>query len=152
MGTRDLFNRFIAVYMMSNRRHGTIYVGVTSRLPARIGQHREGRIPGFTQDHGLKRLVWYEPHETMSHAIRREKSLKKYRRDWKINLIEQQNPNWDDLFPALTGDIGLPLSPSSPAEPPSHRHPRPSPQGELPGTHEHDPSKVFMGGRDRARP
>ena len=103
MGTRDLFNRFIAVYLMTNREYGTLYVGVTSQLPARVSQHREGLIPGFTQTYGLKRLVWYEPHETMAHAIRREKQLKKYQRDWKINLIERDNPRWEDLYPALFG-------------------------------------------------
>ena len=107
MGTRDLFNRFIAVYMMANRKHGTLYIGVTSQLLARIGQHREARIPGFTQKYGLRRLVWYEPHETMVHAIQREKSLKKYPREWKINLIERDNPHWEDLYPALTGDFGV---------------------------------------------
>ena len=107
MGTRDLFNRFIAVYMMSNRKHGTIYIGVTSQLLARVGQHKEGRIPGFTQKYGLKRLVWCEPHETMAHAIRRENALKRYKRDWKINLIDRDNPNWEDLYPVLTGEAGV---------------------------------------------
>ena len=107
MGTRDLFNRFIAVYMMSNQKHGTIYTGVTSQLLARVGQHKEGRIPGFTQKYGLKRLVWFEPHETMAHAIRRENALKRYKRDWKINLIERDNPHWEDLYPVLTGEVGV---------------------------------------------
>ena len=107
MGTHDLFNCFIAVYMMSNRKHGTIYIGVTSQLLARVGQHKEGPIPGFTQKYGLKRLVWYEPRETMAHAIRRENALKRYRREWKINLIEGDNPHWEDLYPALTGDTGV---------------------------------------------
>jgi putative endonuclease len=107
VSTRDLFNRFIAVYIMSNRKHGTLYVGVTSQLPTRINEHREGLIPGFTQKYGLKRLVWFEPHETMAHAIHREKMLKKYKRDWKINLIELDNPLWEDLYPALIGDIGV---------------------------------------------
>ena len=101
MVTRDLFNRFIAVYMMSNHKRGTLYVGVTSQLPSRVSQHREGVMPGFTQRYGLKRLVWFEEHETMASAIQREKSLKKYKRAWKINLIEVENPKWDDLFPSL---------------------------------------------------
>ncbi len=103
MVSRDTFNVFIAVYMMTNRRHGTLYVGVTSRLPTRVYEHREGLIAGFTKTYGLKRLVWYEPHESMTDAIRRETSLKKYKREWKINLVEQDNPNWDDLYPALVG-------------------------------------------------
>jgi putative endonuclease len=100
---RDKFNVFIAVYMMANRRHGAIYIGVTSRLPGRVIEHREGLIPGFTKTYSLKRLVWYEPHESMVAAIQREKSLKKYKREWKINLIERENPHWEDLFPALVG-------------------------------------------------
>ncbi len=103
MVSRDTFNVFIAVYIVTNRRHGTLYIGVTSRLPTRIYEHREGLIEGFTKTYGLKRLVWYEPHESMTDAIRRETSLKKYKREWKINLIEQDNPNWDDLYPVLAG-------------------------------------------------
>ena len=83
---------FIAVYMLANRRHGTLYIGVTANLPARIDQHRSGTIPGFTQTYGVNRLVWFEQHESIVAAIRREKSLKKYKRDWKINLIERENP------------------------------------------------------------
>ena len=103
MVARDPFNVFIAVYMMANRKHGTIYIGVTSRLVGRVADHREGLIEGFTKRYGLNRLVWYEPYESMVAAIQREKSLKKYKREWKINLIERENPDWDDLFPALVG-------------------------------------------------
>jgi putative endonuclease len=104
MVTRDTYNRFIAVYMMASRRHGTIYIGVTSQLYKRIFEHREGQVPGFTRTYGVKRLVWYEPHESMVAAIHREKLLKKYPRQWKINLIERDNPDWDDLYPALVGE------------------------------------------------
>jgi putative endonuclease len=103
MVSRDAYNVFIAVYMMASRKHGVIYTGVTSQLPRRAGQHREGRMPGFTQRYGVKRLVWYEPHDSILAAIQREKSLKKYRREWKINLIERDNPDWNDLFPTLMG-------------------------------------------------
>jgi putative endonuclease len=103
MVSRDTYNVFIAVYMMASSRHGTIYIGVTSHLPSRIAQHREGRIEGFTKKYGVKSLVWYEPHERMTLAIQRESSLKKYSREWKINLIEQDNPDWDDLYPNLVG-------------------------------------------------
>jgi putative endonuclease len=92
---------FISVYMMTNRRHGTLYVGVTSDLITRVVQHIDGTIPGFTATYGLKRLVWYEPHELIVEAIKREKSIKKYKREWKLNLIEQTNPHWDDLFEQL---------------------------------------------------
>ena len=90
--------RFIAVYMMANRKHGTLYVGVTGDLISRVVQHREGDLEGFTQRYGLKRLVWHERHRTITEAIQREKSLKKYKRDWKTNLIERENPDWSDLF------------------------------------------------------
>ncbi len=103
MVSRDTFNVFIAVYMLASGRHGTIYIGVTSELPSRIDQHREGKIEGFTKKYGVKRLVWYEPYERMMDAIQREKALKKYRREWKINLIEEDNPDWDDLYPNLVG-------------------------------------------------
>jgi putative endonuclease len=107
MVSRDSFAVFIAVYMLANRRHGTIYTGVTSSLPHRVFQHREGLIPGFTKRYGLKRLVWYEPHETMVAAIQRETSLKRYKREWKANLIERENPFWEDLYPALIGEKRL---------------------------------------------
>jgi|SRR5580693_1193359 putative endonuclease len=93
----------IAVYMMSNRRHGTLYTGVSSQLVLRVNQHCEGAIEGFTKKYGLKRLVWYECHENMIAAIRRETAIKKYKREWKINLIERDNPYWDDLFSGLIG-------------------------------------------------
>ena len=95
---------FIAVYMMSNQPYGTLYIGVTSNLYDRVRQHRDGSFGGSTRKYGLKRLVWYEPFELMTSAIRREKTLKHYVRDWKINLIERENPCWNDLYPELVGD------------------------------------------------
>jgi putative endonuclease len=106
-----------AVYIMASRKHGTLYVGVTSGLRNRVAQHREGLIPGFTQRYGVKRLVWFEPHESISTAIQRETSLKRYKREWKINLIERDNPNWDDLFPQFFVEQG-PLSHLQPGETP----------------------------------
>ena len=91
----------VAVYMMSNQPLGTIYIGVTSQFQSRIIQHREGLVPGFTKRYGLKRLVWFETHEVMTMAIQREKSLKEWPRQWKINLIERENPRWEDLYPAV---------------------------------------------------
>ncbi len=88
---------FIAAYMMANRPQGNLYVGVTRNLAQRVQQHRDGTFPGFTREHGLKRLVWYEPFEAITDAIHREKALKRYLRDWKINLIERENPHWEDL-------------------------------------------------------
>jgi putative endonuclease len=92
---------FIAVYMLASRRHGTIYIGVTSDLISRVVQHRDGLFEGFTKKYGVTRLVWFETHDLITDAIRREKALKKYKRDWKINLIERENPDWNDLFPGL---------------------------------------------------
>lgn len=89
----------IAVYIMADKYRGTIYVGVTSQLWQRAWQHREGAIPGFTKRYGCKRLVWYEHHLSMMAAIQREKALKRYPRDWKLNLIDRDNPHWDDLYP-----------------------------------------------------
>jgi putative endonuclease len=89
---------FIDVYILASHRHGTLYVGVTSELPVRIAQHREGTIEGFKKQHGVKRLVWYEQHDVITFAIQREKAIK---REWKINLIERENPEWEDLYPRL---------------------------------------------------
>jgi putative endonuclease len=93
---------FIAVYIMTNRKHGTLYVGVTADLVARACQHRDGH-GGFTARYGLKRLVWFERHFIVRDAIQRETSLKRYKRDWKINLIERENPHWNDLLPMIIG-------------------------------------------------
>lgn len=89
---------FIAVYLMTNQRNGTLYLGVTSNLRQRAHQHREGEVEGFSQDHGCKRLVWFEQHSEMTAAIAREKAIKKWRRAWKIALIEKINPQWRDLY------------------------------------------------------
>jgi putative endonuclease len=100
------FNPTAAVYMMASRMHGTLYIGVTTDLIQRVVQHREGLKDGFTERYGVKRLVWFERHDDIVSAIQREKSLKKYKREWKVNLIEQANPRWDDLFPALVREEG----------------------------------------------
>ena len=85
------------VYILASRRHGTLCIGVTSNLVQRINQHRNGLIDGFTKDYGVKRLVHYETFDEIGLAIAREKQLKKWNREWKINLIEGGNPGWDDL-------------------------------------------------------
>jgi putative endonuclease len=84
-------------YLLASRRNGTLYVGVTSNLTQRLYQHREGLIEGFTSDYGVNRLVWFEQHASMEHAIVREKRIKKWNRAWKIALIETANPDWRDL-------------------------------------------------------
>lgn len=93
---------FIAVYIMASQRNGTLYVGVTSDLVRRAYEHREGLIAGFTKEYGCKLLAWFEQHEQMHTALRREKQLKVYRRAWKIRLIEEHNPRWRDLYADFT--------------------------------------------------
>ncbi|MDN3647205.1 GIY-YIG nuclease family protein [Pontixanthobacter aestiaquae] len=85
------------VYLLASKRNGTLYLGVTSDLLARIHQHRTGTIEGFSKEHNVKMLVWFEQHGTMEDAIQREKRIKKWRRAWKLDLIEQANPTWRDL-------------------------------------------------------
>jgi putative endonuclease len=87
-----------AIYIMANRRNGTLYIGVTSNLPQRAYQHREGLTPGFTKRYGCKSLVYYEQFEDMESAIAREKQLKAGSRERKIDLIEKLNPDWRDLY------------------------------------------------------
>ena len=90
------------VYIVTNRPDGTLYIGVTSDLPRRAWQHREGLIEGFTKRYGLTRLVFFERHDDIRTAIQREKSLKSWRRAWKVRLIVATNPGWDDLYDRLT--------------------------------------------------
>lgn len=89
------------VYMLTSKPHGTIYVGMTSDLLKRIWEHKNGVVPGFTQRYGVHRLVWFEVHHSHESALRREKQIKKWRRDWKINLIERENRHWADLSESL---------------------------------------------------
>jgi len=86
------------VYILANEPYGTLYVGVTSDLIKRVWQHREGFLSGFTKRYGTKRLVWYEAHADIMQAITREKQIKKWRRDWKVNLIQGMNVEWRDLY------------------------------------------------------
>ena len=89
------------VYIMASKKNGTLYVGVTNDLVRRAHEHREGRKTGLTKDYGVKKLVYYEAFDDVTYAIAREKRLKESQRQWKIDLIEQQNPNWDDLYDSL---------------------------------------------------
>jgi putative endonuclease len=86
------------VYILANKQRGTLYIGVTSDLIARIWQHKNEVVEGFSQKYALHYLVYYEMHETMLEAIQREKQLKKWNREWKIKLIEGFNENWTDLY------------------------------------------------------
>src|SRR5436190_22292662 len=89
------------VYIMASKRYGTLYTGVTSSLPRRAFEHREGLVKGFSARYGCKILVWYEPHETMIAAITREKQIKAGSRTKKLALIEALNPEWKDLYETL---------------------------------------------------
>ena len=89
------------VYIITNQRYGTLYVGVTNDLVRRTYEHREGFVEGFSKRHDLSLLVWYEVHEDINAAITREKTIKKWRRDWKINLIQENNPEWADLYATI---------------------------------------------------
>jgi putative endonuclease len=86
------------VYILTNKPDGTLYIGVTSNLPARIFQHKNELVDGFSKKYNLHLLVFYEVHENMYSAITREKCLKKWNREWKIQLIESVNPSWRDLY------------------------------------------------------
>ena len=90
------------VYIVCNKAYGTLYVGVTTNLAKRVSEHREHLVAGFTNKYGLERLVWYECHESIEEAITREKQIKEWRRDWKVNLVQSMNPDWRDLYDQLT--------------------------------------------------
>jgi len=89
------------VYMTASKKGGTIYIGVTNDLNRRIPEHKEAKARGFTARYGVQRLVWYEEHFDIRDAIQREKSLKRWPRQWKIDLIEAANPDWNELFRGL---------------------------------------------------
>jgi putative endonuclease len=89
------------VYMLASKQNGTLYTGVTSDLAFRVHEHREGRASHFTRKYGVTRLVWYEEHPMYAAAVQRETSLKRWKRSWKLALIEKANPEWRDLYEAL---------------------------------------------------
>jgi len=90
------------VYIMASARNGTLYIGVTSNLIGRVWQHKNNIVEGFTQKYVAYQLVWYEPHDSMESALAHEKALKKWNRIWKLRLIEEFNPDWQDLYEQLT--------------------------------------------------
>jgi putative endonuclease len=89
------------VYILASKCNGTIYIGVTNNLAKRVFEHKSGFVEGFTKKYNVKDLVYVETYPTPEEAIHREKCLKKWKRDWKIELIEGQNPLWNDLYPSL---------------------------------------------------
>ena len=91
------------VYILASRRNGTIYIGSTTDLPKRIYEHREGLVAGFTREYDVKCLVYIETYDDISDAIVRERRIKEWHRDWKIRLIEKENPLWEDLAVSLLG-------------------------------------------------
>jgi putative endonuclease len=89
------------VYILASKKYGTLYIGVTNNLVRRVYEHRTKAVPGFTRKYGVDKLVLFEIFDDAASAIAREKELKKWRRDWKTRLIEEQNPNWDDLYTGI---------------------------------------------------
>ena len=94
-------NKQATVYILASKRNGTLYIGVTSDLVKRVWQHKNNMVEGFTKRYGVHQLVWYEVHESMESAIEREKKLKEWKRKWKLDLIENTNSNWKDLYPTI---------------------------------------------------
>jgi putative endonuclease len=97
--------RYYFVYILASHRNGTLYTGVTGALSKRVWEHREDLFEGFTKKYGVKMLVYYEIHEDPWSAISREKQIKRWRRDWKKNLIEKSNPHWNDLYDNLINEL-----------------------------------------------
>ncbi len=94
-------NKQPAVYILASKRNGTLYTGVTSDLVKRVWEHKNDMVEGFTKRYSVHRLVWYELHENMESAISKEKRIKEWKRMWKLQLIERENPNWKDLYPNI---------------------------------------------------
>ena len=89
------------VYLLASKKHSTLYLGVTNDIVQRAYEHRTKAVPGFTKRYGIDKLVWFEVYDDVTTAIANKKELKKWRRDWKIRLIEEQNPGWGDLYPGI---------------------------------------------------
>ena len=100
-GVFELMERHFYVYILASSSYGTLYVGVTSDLVRRLWEHRNDVVEGFTRQYAVHRLVWYETHDSAYEAITREKRIKKWNRNWKVNLIQRTNPNWDDLYASI---------------------------------------------------
>ena len=103
------------VYILSSRRNGTLYTGVTSDILGRTWEHKNELVEGFTRKYGVHTLVWFEPHSDISSAIAREKQIKGWNRAWKIKMIEKDNSGWNDLYDRLIGEIAMPDIPGSPS-------------------------------------
>lgn len=93
------------VYLLASSRNGTLYCGVTNNLERRIWQHKNGYVKGFTSKYGVRRLVWFDTYRDVNAAILQEKRLRRWRRSWNLELIERQNPDWNDLYSDLTASL-----------------------------------------------
>lgn len=93
--------RMPCVYLLASATRGTLYVGVTSNLVQRVWQHKHAQVAGFTKRYGVHLLVWFESHHTMDSAIKREKAIKEWKRAWKLELVETDNPGWRDMYPDI---------------------------------------------------
>jgi putative endonuclease len=102
------------VYILASGKHGTLYVGITNSLERRIAEHKNGRYEGFTKTYGVDRLVWFRGYGEVHEAIHFEKLLKRWRRDWKVVLIEEDNPDWADLYVAMMAVPPGPLTSMGP--------------------------------------
>ena len=89
------------VYILASKKNGTLYIGLTGDLLRRVLEHRDHVVPGFTKKYGVTRLIWFETHASLLAARQREKQIKAWKRQWKIDLFKDSNPNWDDLYPSL---------------------------------------------------
>ena len=96
-------NKNFYVYILASKQNGTLYIGVTSDLIKRIWEHKESLADGFTKKYNVKKLVYYEQHQNAQNAIQREKRVKEWKRNWKLELIEKFNPKWNDLYDSLVG-------------------------------------------------
>ena len=93
------------VYILASKEQGTLYTGLTNDILRRVQEHRDGLVPGFTRTYGVKKLVWFETHDSIHDAIVSEKRIKRWRRDWKRSLIQGSNPHWVDLYPQLLRNL-----------------------------------------------
>ncbi len=106
-----MLDRHPCVYILASKERGTLYVGVTSDLVKRVWEHKNDVVEGFTRRYRVHDLVWFEQHETMETAILRERSIKEWKRAWKLRLVEDFNPAWHDLYPDLIAQAGGQLDP-----------------------------------------
>jgi putative endonuclease len=118
-------NKNYWVYILASQIGGTLYIGVTNDLVRRVYEHKSKEVPGFTKKYGVARLVYFEQFTDIEHAIRREKRLKKWKREWKIRLIEAANRDWHDLYPAIAGSVATGSPVWAPHRARARRGPRP---------------------------